>query len=488
MASSYVPASYAATTILDARSRLIVNRFTGGWNLSTRNAVKAAGGIDRWFAQQLSPSAISDTFYTTSQKWWYANYATPKQLWARDDAGTEGVWEANAHYQRWSMLRRMYSQRQVLEAMAAFWEHHFHVPADGGDAGGHRNHYGRMIRTKALGRFDTLLNAVITHPAMGLYLGNATSTKSAPNENLGRELLELHTVGRSAGYTEDDVKHSARILTGWRVDLWDTWDDYYDPESHWTGPVSVLGFSSSNSSPDGRALTKTYLDYLAHHPATARRIARKLAVRFVSDNPSTTLVNHLATVYLANGTAIVPVIKALVASQEFQSSTGKKTRTPEEDVIATYRALRVSVAAPASDDSAALAMLWQTESIGQQPFTWPRPDGRPDTADAWSSVSRILGSFDVHYSMSGRWWPSAGIAYRSPASWLPQYSLRFDALVDHLSRSLLGRASTSLTLQTACQATGVSPSAVITASHDLVRWGFPTLLTVFLDSPTHIAR
>ncbi|MFL6022259.1 MAG: DUF1800 domain-containing protein [Marmoricola sp.] len=488
MAASYVPAVYAATTILDPRSRLIVNRFTGGWSVATRNAVKAAGGIDRWFAQQLSPTTISDAFYTGSQKWWYANVGTPKELWARDDAGTEGVWEANAHYQRWSMLRRMYSQRQVQESMAAFWEHHFHVPANGGDAGGHRNHYGRMIRAKALGRFDTLLNAVITHPAMGLYLGNASSTKRAPNENLGRELLELHTVGRSAGYTEDDVKNSARIITGWRVDLWDTWDDYYDTNSHWTGAVKVLGFSHPNTSADGRAVTKAYLDYLAHHPATAQRIARKLAVRFVSDTPSSALVGHLASVYLASGTAMAPVLKALVASAEFQASAGKKTRTPEEDVIATYRALGATVAPPKSADSAAVAMLWQTEQIGLQPFGWPRPDGRPDTADAWSSVSRILGSFDVHYSMSGRWWPSNGVTYRSPAGWLPKSSIRFDALVDHLSRSLLGRGSTALTLQVACQATGLSPTTVITATHDLVRWGFPALLTVFLDSPTHIAR
>jgi uncharacterized protein (DUF1800 family) len=488
MAPSYVPATYAATTILDPRSRLIINRFTGGWSLSTRNAVKAAGGIDRWFAQQLSPGSISDAYYTDSQKWWYANRATPKEIWARDDAGTEGVWEANAHYQRWSMLRRMYSQRQVLETMAAFWEHHFHVPADGGDAGGHRNHYGRMIRSKALGRFDTLLNAVITHPAMGCYLGNATSTKDSPNENLGRELLELHTVGRTAGYTEEDVKHSARILTGWRVDVWDTWDDYYDPDAHWTGRVNVLGFTHPNSSGDGRAATKAYLDYLAHHPATARRIARKLAVRFVSDNPSSALVAHLASVYLANDTAIAPVLKSLVASTEFKTSAGKKTRTPEEDVIATYRALGVRVAPPTSDDSAAVAMLWQTEQIGQQPFTWPRPDGRPDTADAWSSVSRILGSLEVHYSMSGRWWPSNGITYKSPAAWLPASSIRFDALVDHLSRSILGRSSTALLLQTACEATGLTPGTVITASHALVRWGFPDLLTVFLDGPTHIAR
>jgi hypothetical protein len=488
MASNFAPATYAGTTILDPRSRLIVNRFTGGWSLATRNDVKAAGGIDRWFAQQLSPSSVSDAFYYGSASWWYANTADPLKVWARNDAGTENVWAANAHYQRWSMLRRIYSRRQVLETMAAFWEHHFHVPTVGGASGGHRAHYGRVIRSRALGRFDTLLNAVITHPAMGCYLGNASSTRSAPNENLGRELLELHTVGRAAGYTEDDVKSSARILTGYRVDVWNTWVASYQPSSHWTGAVKVLDFSHPNTSSDGQAVTKAYLDHLAHHPSTALRIARKLAVRFVSDNPSDDLVGHLAGVYLANNTAIAPVLKALVASKEFLASAGKKTRTPEEDVIATYRALGVKVASPQTSSSAAVQILWQAHQIGQGPFEWPRPDGRPDTAGAWSSVSRVLGSFTVHYEMAGSWWPKVGISYRSPAGWLPKSAIRFDALVDHMSRSILGRASTSLLLRVACQATGIGPSAVITKDHALVRWMMPRLLTVFLDNPTHLGR
>jgi len=488
MAATFVPATYSGTPILDPRSRLIVNRFTGGWSLATRDDVKAAGGIDRWFAHQLSPSSVSDAFYNGSASWWYANTADPLKVWARNDNGTEKVWAANAHYQRWSMLRRMYSKRQVLETMAAFWEHHFHVPTAGGASGGHRAQYGRMIRSHALGRFDTLLNAVITHPAMGCYLGNASSTKSAPNENLGRELLELHTVGRTAGYTEDDVKSSARILTGYRVDMWDTWVASYQTSSHWTGAVKVLDFTHPNTSSDGRAVTKAYLDYLAHHPATARRIARKLAVRFVSDNPSDALVEHLATVFLANDTAIAPVLKALVASKEFLASTGKKVRTPEEDVIATYRALGVKVGSPQTSSSAAVLTLWQAHQIGQGPFEWPRPDGRPDTAGAWSSVSRVLGSFSVHYEMAGAWWPKVGIVYRSPVAWLPKSSIRFDAFVDHLSRSILGRTSTSLLLRVACQATGVGPSTVITKDHALIRWNMPRLLTVFLDNPTHLGR
>jgi uncharacterized protein (DUF1800 family) len=323
---------------------------------------------------------------------------------------------------------------------------------------------------------------------MGVYLGNAVSTKRAPNENLGRELLELHTVGRAAGYTETDVKNSARILTGYRVDQWKTWGVSYDPNSHWTGPVTVLGFSHANAAADGRPVTEAYLRYLAHHPSTARTIARKLAVRFVSDAPSDGLVNHLAQVYLANATAIVPVLKALVASAEFARSAGAKMRTPEEDLVATYRALGVRVGRPTAGESAANAMLWQTQSIGLRPFGWTRPDGRPDRADAWSSVSRMLNSFDVHQTMSGGWWPKKDAVYLRPVQWLPGRRVRFDRLVDHMSRKILGRPATAVLQRAASQATGYAATTVITADHPLVRWKMPRLVTVLLDSPTHFTR
>jgi hypothetical protein len=473
---------------LSAGALHLVNRFTGGWTPSLAAEVATAGGIEAWFDRQLDAASVPDGFYTTSSSWWFSVNASTADLWARDRAGTEGIWVANANYERWSMLRRMFSARQVLETMASFWEHHLHAPGDADGVALFRADYGKMIRRNALGRFDTLLQQAITHPAMGVYLGNAVSTKRAPNENLGRELLELHTVGRAAGYTETDVKNSARILTGYRVDMWKTWNVYYDAASHWTGPVTVLGFSDPNALADGQAVTAAYLRYLAHHPSTARTIARKLAVRFVSDDPSSDLVDRLAQVYLDNDTAIVPVLRALVGSTEFAESVGVKMRTPDEDVVATYRALGVRVSAPTAGSAAANAILWQASSIGLRPFGWTRPDGRPDRAEAWSAVSRMLNSFDVHYSMAGRWWPTKDVVYVQPVDWLPAASVRFDQLVDHLSSRILGRPASAVLQTAAAQATGCSADTVITATHGLVRWDMPRLLTVFLDSPTHFTR
>ncbi len=478
---------YAPIRVLDPASLHIVNRFTGGWTPAIEAQVRTAGGIARWFDRQLAASA-PDAFYSASAAWWPATTASTATLVQRDKSKVEPIWQAVANYERWCLARRIHSERQVLETMTAFWEHHLHVPSEADAAQYFRASYGRTLRSLALTSFERILQAAITHPAMGAYLGNAVSTKKAPNENLGRELLELHTVGRDAGYTEEHVKSSARILTGYRVDLWNTWAVTYDPASHWTGAVSVLGFSHANSAADGQAVTSAYLSYLARHPATARRIARKLAVRFVSDNPSTALVEHLASVYLANGTAIVPVLKALVASAEFRGSAGAKLRTPDEDVVATYRALDARLAKPRSGEHGANAILWQTADLGLRPFGWPRPDGRPDQAEAWTSVSRMLGSFDIHQTMSGGWWPKLGVTYLTPRQLLPVPTLRFDRLVDHLSRRLLGRPPTPLLLSAACQATGCAPTTKITDKHAVIRWQMPQLLTVFLDTPTHMTR
>jgi uncharacterized protein (DUF1800 family) len=325
---------------------------------------------------------------------------------------------------------------------------------------------------------------------MGISLDNASSTKKAPNENLGRELLELHTVGRGS-FTEDDVKNSARILTGYRVTMWSTWNVYYDPASHWTGPVQVMGFSHPNGDTDGRAVTEAYLTYLAHHPATARRLARKLAKRYVSDTPSTALVDHLAAVYLASDTAILPVLRALLAHPEFLSAAGAKVRNPADDVVASWRVMDIRASRPTADDSGANAMLWHTVEVGQAPYDWARPDGQPEDGESWSSVSRVLASFSAHYNMCGGWWPKKDTTYRPLTSWVPltgAESMRFDALVEHLSRQLLARPSTPRLLEACCLASGVSASASITLDHSLVKWGMPVLLTTLLDSPEHMTR
>ncbi|MEZ5092564.1 DUF1800 family protein [Nocardioides sp.] len=202
-------------------------------------------------------------------------------------------------------------------------------------------------------------------------------------------------------------------------------------------------------------------------------------------------MDRLAQVFLDNGTAIKPVLRALVDSPEFAAAAGQKVRDPGEDVVATYRALNIKVTDPPNtggDDHAANAMLWQAGQIGLTPFTWPRPDGSPMDNVAWSSPSRMLSSFQVHYALAGSWYPKKGIRYKSRGSWVPRYPIRYDELVDYLSLRLLGKRSTSTLLQACCEVVGYRPSDRIVKGHRLVKWDMPFVLATILDSPDHLSR
>ena len=482
------PAHHRGAPLLSTQGRHLVSRFSYGVTQRLAADVVAAGGPRAWFNQQLDPASIKDPGVAAIRDWWGPGLNLgAEELWKRQVTEVEGGWVVMANYGCWALMRRIRSRRQVLEVMTEFWENHFNVPADGDAAFTHRTPYGVAIRERALGSFEDLLQTAITHPAMLIYLDQAVSTAKHPNENLGRELLELHTVGRG-NYDEDDVKDSARILTGWKVDMWRTWAPSYQPKDHWKGPVSVMEFSDPNAEADGRDLTRRYLKYLARHPQTARRVARKLAVKFVRDDPPDSLVDHLASVYLANDTQIRPVLEALIGSPEFAASRGAKVRDPGEDIVATYRVLNVRVSPPEVDGAAANAILWQTSALGTRPFAWPRPDGQPVDNESWSSPSRMIASMSVHYVMSGGWWPTQGIKYRKRTFWAPKLPIRFDKLVDHLARQLLHQRSTTTLLAACCEAVDCRPEEKITRDHAVMKWDNARLLTVFLDSPDFYLR
>lgn len=487
---SYRPGRYPRTPVLREPARHLVNRFSYGITPQLAAEVRAAGGHLAWFDKQLA------TAYDGSAdglcEWWPDLHRESLDLWNRTSGGVRGGWEVMWDYGNRVMMRRMVSPRQVLEVMTEFWENHFHVATNADNIFVYRISYGDVIRQHALGRFEDLLKGASTHPAMLMFLGNAGSTKAHPNENQGRELLELHTVGLGS-YTEEDVKNSARILTGHRADLYRTWDAYYSAKDHWTGPVQVMGFSHPNADEDGRAVTDAYLSYLAHHPATARRIATKLVKAFVSDTVPASLVDRLAAVYLAHDTAVAPVLQALVRSPEFKSAVDKKVRDGDEDVLATYRLLGVGVRKPKSDASAANQVYWQTASLGLAPLTWPRPDGQPVDNASWSSPTRALASMTFHWDMINGWWPGDAVSFPRPRSWLPDsrrsaQPMLFRDLVDHLSRRLLQRPSTADLLKACCQAAGVRPDAPIRRSAELFEDAWPRVVATVLDSPTFYQR
>ncbi|MCW2806816.1 MAG: hypothetical protein JWQ93_771 [Marmoricola sp.] len=482
----------SSAPVATSRERLYLNRFGTGFTPSALARLRTAGSPEAWLAAQLKPDGIPESGKVAALDAWFAPlFRTPAQKAATNADGSRSAWQYGNDLGNWSILRRIYSERSVLETMTDFWSNALHIPIGHDRAWLYRFDYDATIRKHALGTFEDLLLACSLHPAMRVYLDNWTSVRNKPNENQGRELLELHTVGRDAAYTEEMVKASARILSGYTVDWNKTFDARYDPTAHTTGDVQVLGFHSANSAADGQSVTVAYLKYLANHPATARRIATKLAVTFVSDSPSDALVNTLADVYTSSGTDISEVLTALSTHPEFLTSEGRKVRTPVADLVATTRALSVDVLAPVSGSSWANAANYLHGA--DRLFSWPRPDGPPLTGAPWSSASRLFASYDMHRCLAGGWWPKEAAKYRTAASWLPAPSLRFDAYVDHLCRTWLGRRSDARLLKAATEAvTGPESWAVVTASttvtskHGLATWLFPRLACALLDTPDHM--
>jgi len=467
--------------------RLLMARMGTGFSQRTWSQMKRAGSAGRWFREQLQPELIEESARATALPSWFPDLADAAATQvARNTSGSKPAWTYARDLAAITILRRAYSNRPVLEMMTDFWSNHLHIPANADLPWMYRSSYDALLREHALGSFEELLVAATLHPAMVLYLDTFRSRRTTPNENHGRELLELHTVGRDGGYTEAEVKDAATILSGWWVDAWKTWAPSYKPEYHATGAVSVLGFEHPNAVADGQQVTKDFLKHLAHHPATARTLARRLAVKFVSDAPSDALVEQLAQVYLDNGTAIGPVLQALVRTDEFKASAGRKVRTPVEDLVATIRVLDVRAQAPTKDSDYAIAVAWVHRSV--QVHQWPMPDGAPETNAAWSTTSRLLSSFRMHWEHVGGWWPRDGVTYRSTKHWVPREPLRLDAYVDHLSRTFFGRPAPDWLVSTALQATGLPAREVVTRDHVVADWLGVRLIGALLDTHLHMTR
>ena len=479
-----VAGSYPKTTVPTAAELRMLNRMSTGFTRGQLSAMRAAGGPAGWLDKQLAPSTVTEAPIVTTINGWYPDrLVAPDVKWQRKEARLKSVWSYARDLSCWTQLRRIYSNRTVLETMTDFWSGHFHIPANNLFAWPWRADYDVMIRANALGRFEDLLIAAALHPAMLLYLDNYLSVAGNPNENQGRELLELHTVGREAGYTEAMVRSSALILSGWTVDFPRTFAASYQPRKHTTGAVNVLGFQDANAAPDGRALTQRYLSFLAHHPATAQRIARKLATRFVTENPSQDLVDRIAAKFLAVDTDIKATLRYIVSTPEFMGAD-LIVRTGPEDAIATARVMGVRTT---NIKPNSLGDLLPTMS-GEFIYTWPRPDGAPRDAASLITPGRMLRSTNVHWRLVHGDGFDAGTTFRTPASWMPTTALRFDAFVDHLARSILGRKSTPAMLEVCMMATGATPGAQITTSHEVITKRFTRLVVALLDSPEHLSR
>ncbi|WP_030436811.1 DUF1800 domain-containing protein [Actinoplanes subtropicus] len=446
-------------------------------------------GAAAWLDAQLDPASIDDPVADDLVARFPWCTATIPAIRAAAAAKTLKVYDWTPVWQVSfaTFARAVWSKRQLLEVMTEFWSNHFNVICPDGDTWDSRADYdAAVLRTYALGSFSDLLKAVVRHPAMLTYLDNRSSTKAAPNENYGRELLELHTVG--IPYGESDVRDAARLLTGLTVDN-ATGLYRYDPARHAVGAVTVLGFSHPNPSADGgEQAVLALLDYLALHPSTARRIVTKLCVRFVADDPPVSLITSLMKVYLDNRSAIAPVLRALFASPEFAASIGAKTRTPYEDIVATLRTL--DYGPEPAGTKAIESLYWTCANAGQAPLAWGPPNGYPDVAAAWVSPASQLVRWNAHLNVGAGYWPATLVR---PPSLLAAFAgtptpATYGALIDATSLRLLQTTLPDPQREALAGFFGKTTASPVGAKDPAIDWMFPYLMAMLLNSPTFALR
>ena len=364
------------------------------------------------------------------------------------------------------VARAVASNRQLEEVMTDFWLNHFNVYAQKGPPEAYYlAEYERdVIRPRSLGKFRDLLEAVAKSPAMLFYLDNARSmadssrprlvsdrererrtnaarqamrrrgrpggrnlpgTLISPdmneadaamrqrqnqlrngglNENYGRELLELHTLGVDGGYTQQDVINVARALTGWTLRPPAVGGGFiFRPEMHDAGEKIVLGhrLKAGRGSEDGEEV----LDIVSRHPSTAKYIATKLARRFISDNPPQAVIDQAAAVFLRTDGDLREVVRSIITSNEFYSRQAfrAKVKSPFEVVVSAMRAMN---AQPDSTPRTAQMIAY----LGQPIYGHQAPNGYPETGDAWMNTGAILNRINFGIAAAANRIPGARIA------------------------------------------------------------------------------
>jgi uncharacterized protein (DUF1800 family) len=332
-------------------------------------------------------------------------------------------------------------ENPLLARMTEFWFNHLNVYAGKGAVRPFTGHYlVNVARAHALGRFEDLLLASARHPAMLLYLDQARSVADGSrgpqgstrglNENYARELMELHTLGVDGGYTQDDVRELARVLTGWTVAPDDASGFQCVARLHDNGTKRVMGKTFPAGALSGEREGEEAIRLLASHPSTARRVCLRLAQFFVADTPSAALVKTLSQTFLATQGDIKAVMRALLQSAEFWSTESRLFKTPMDfacsALAATHHARERDTsgrASPISDQGADRRSLVLTlgflSNAGQPLHGWQTPDGYPFSAATWLVPEALTRRADYALALARQtpaldfMWPFLGESTRN---------------------------------------------------------------------------
>lgn len=442
----------------------------------------AAAGVMPWIEQQLAPERIEDGALRRREEQFellrydrvdlarlFADQQRERQREAasapRDTLAEQrpSPFEQRsrrlaAELQELAVVRAALSERQLYEVMVDFWTNHFNVyAAKGADRFLMPEYVERVIRPRALGRFEDLLAATAQSPAMLFYLDNWQSVvpgaeppararlRARPlfgrgpalprpreplesdamrqraqqrmpqgiNENYARELLELHTVGVDGGYSQQDVINVARILTGWSIRPPQQGGSFeFHDWAHDYGEKVVMGvkFPSGHGMDEGRRL----LTRLANHPATMHHVSRQLCERFVNDQPPDGCVDDAVAAWTRSHGEIREVLHAIVTSPDFwaPANVRAKTKTPLEFVVSAARAL-------GADPDTTLRLAQVVARLGEPLYLHVAPDGYPETEAAWMNSGALLDRMNTAVALAAGRLPGASLTLDSLVPWTP---------------------------------------------------------------------
>jgi uncharacterized protein (DUF1800 family) len=306
------------------------------------------------------------------------------------------------------LYRAILSNRQLEEQLVDFWYNHFNVFLDkGADRYLVPTYEREAIRPHVLGKFRDLLEATAKSPAMLFFLdnwesvgatqpqrGNAKRPVRGLNENYARELMELHTLGVDGGYTQKDVTEVARCFTGWTIrQPREGGDFFYNDKVHDKGEKTVLGVTIPAGG--GREDAEKVLDILARHPATARFISKKLAQRFVADDPPQKLIDKMAKTFRDKNGDIREVMKTMLTSDEFfsQAAYRAKVKTPFEMIVSAVRATGAQV-------DFAFPLANQIAQLGEPLYRKLEPTGYSDANSEWVNSAALLARMNFALSLA----------------------------------------------------------------------------------------
>ncbi len=395
-------------------------------------------------------------------------------------ADAQGPSQVIGELQNATVMRAVYSQRQLQETLVDFWTDHLTIYIYKNDDRWMKTVDDRdVIRKYAFGKFGDLLLASAQSPAMLEYLDNRLNVKGVANENYAREIMELHSLGVDGGYTQKDVQELARALTGWTIrpaqraglfggmDYTNAGTFWFDPKRHDDTPKRVLGVDLPANGGLNDALKM--IEVLAHHPSTAKFIAKKLVTRFVSDTPPDALVQRAAQTFTQTGGDIRAVLGTILHSAEFKSSFAQKIKRPFDLVISAARALDLQL-----DDPSALTLT--VRLMGQGLFSHLTPDGYPDAGTAWINTSALLARWNLAMLAAGNRVPHAKVDLKAAQS--NSAARTVGDVVDFWVNYILHRAIPDADRKKLIDAVSANGAS---ANFDLAR--LPDLVALILASP-----